>query len=517
MSLTVAVILIFAAAVVFAIAGFFAGQAYRKKVSEAKLGSADEEANRIVTDAVNKAETIKKEKILEANDEIHKQRNELESEIRERRAEAQRLEKRINQKEDSLDKRTQQIEKREETLSKKIKTADERLAEVEALKKSQYDMLEKISGYTKEEAKDHIIKSIEAEITHEKAVKIRELESAFHDEADNMAREIVSTAIGRCAAEYTSEITVSVVNLPNEEMKGRIIGREGRNIRSIETVTGADLIIDDTPETITVSCFDPVRREIARLTLEKLIADGRIHPANIESTYKKAKAEIEKKIKQAGDQAVLESGVNGLHPELVKLLGALKYRTSYGQNVLNHSLEVSNIAGILASEIGADVKACRRAGLLHDIGKALDRQTDGSHVELGVEVCRKYKENETIIHAIQAHHGDVEAKTVVAVLVQAADAISAGRPGARSDNVENYVKRLQSLEQIANSFNGVEKTYAIQAGREIRILVKPEAVPDDQMTLMARDIAKKIEEELEYPGQIKVNLVRESRVVDFAK
>ena len=391
------------------------------------------------------------------------------------------------------------------------------MAEVETLKKSQFDMLEKISGFSKEQAKDYLIKNLENELVHEKAVKIRELEQQTKDDADKLAREIITTAIQRCAADHVAEATVSVVNLPNDEMKGRIIGREGRNIRSLETITGVDLIIDDTPEAITISSFDPVRREIARLTLEKLIQDGRIHPAKIEEMYEKSRREVEATIKQVGERAVIDAGVNGLHGELVKLLGRLKYRTSYGQNVLDHSLEVSYLAGLMAAELGADVKSAKRAGLLHDIGKALDHQFDGSHIELGVEAARKYKENENIVHAIQAHHGDVEAKTVVACLVQAADAISAARPGARRENVQNYIKRLEKLEEIATSFNGVEKSFAIQAGREVRIMVKPEVVSDDQMTLIARDIVKKIEDELEYPGQIKVHIIRESRAFDYAK
>lgn len=378
-------------------------------------------------------------------------------------------------------------------------------------------MLEKVSGYTKEQAKAVLLQNLDEELTHEKAVKIMDYEQRTKDEADNLAREIISTAIQRCAADCTAETTVSVVALPNDEMKGRIIGREGRNVRTLETITGVDLIIDDTPEAITVSSFEPVRREIARLTLEKLIADGRIHPARIEEMYEKAKREVEQTIRQTGERAVIDAGVNGIHPELVKLLGKLKYRTSYGQNVLNHSLEVSYIAGLMAAEIGADVKTAKRAGLLHDIGKALDHEMDGTHIELGVEYAKKYKENDQVVHAIAAHHGDIEAKTVVACLVQAADAVSASRPGARRENVQNYIKRLEKLEEIASSFDGVEKSYAIQAGREVRIMVKPDVVSDDKMVLIARDVVKKIEEELEYPGQIKVNIVRENRIVDYAK
>lgn len=517
MNTGLAIGLIVAAAVIFGAVGFIVGTIHRRKVAEAAIGSATEEANRIVTEAVNQAESKKKEAILEAKDEIHKQRTELDKEIRERRSEVQRQERRLIQKEETLDKKTENIEKKDDILNKKIKAADERMAEVETLKKSQFDMLEKISGFSKEQAKDYLIKNLENELVHEKAVKIRELEQQTKDDADKLAREIITTAIQRCAADHVAEATVSVVNLPNDEMKGRIIGREGRNIRSLETITGVDLIIDDTPEAITISSFDPVRREIARLTLEKLIQDGRIHPAKIEEMYEKSRREVEATIKQVGERAVIDAGVNGLHGELVKLLGRLKYRTSYGQNVLDHSLEVSYLAGLMAAELGADVKAAKRAGLLHDIGKALDHQFDGSHIELGVEAARKYKENENIVHAIQAHHGDVEAKTVVACLVQAADAISAARPGARRENVQNYIKRLEKLEEIATSFNGVEKSFAIQAGREVRIMVKPEVVSDDQMTLIARDIVKKIEDELEYPGQIKVHIIRESRAFDYAK
>ncbi len=517
MNTGLAIGLIIAAAVIFGAVGFIVGTIHRRKVAEAAIGSATEEANRIVTEAVNQAESKKKEAILEAKDEIHKQRTELDKEIRERRSEVQRQERRLIQKEETLDKKTENIEKKDDILNKKIKAADERMAEVETLKKSQFDMLEKISGFSKEQAKDYLIKNLENELVHEKAVKIRELEQQTKDDADKLAREIITTAIQRCAADHVAEATVSVVNLPNDEMKGRIIGREGRNIRSLETITGVDLIIDDTPEAITISSFDPVRREIARLTLEKLIQDGRIHPAKIEEMYEKSRREVEATIKQVGERAVIDAGVNGLHGELVKLLGRLKYRTSYGQNVLDHSLEVSYLAGLMAAELGADVKAAKRAGLLHDIGKALDHQFDGSHIELGVEAARKYKENDNIVHAIQAHHGDVEAKTVVACLVQAADAISAARPGARRENVQNYIKRLEKLEEIATSFNGVEKSFAIQAGREVRIMVKPEVVSDDQMTLIARDIVKKIEDELEYPGQIKVHIIRESRAFDYAK
>jgi len=441
----------------------------------------------------------------------------LERELRERRSEVQRQERRIIQKEETLDRKIENLEKKDETLNKKLKDAQTRLDEVESIKRSQFEMLERISGFTQEQAKEYLLKNLEDDLTHEKAVKIMEFEQKTKDEADTLAREIVATAIQRCAADHAAEATVSVVSLPNDEMKGRIIGREGRNIRALETITGVDLIIDDTPEAITLSSFDPVRREIARVSLEKLITDGRIHPARIEETVDKARREVEATIKQAGERAVVDAGVNGVHPELVKLLGKLKYRTSYGQNVLNHSLEVSYIAGLMASEIGADIKTARRAGLLHDIGKALDHEFDGSHVELGVEYAKRFRENEAVVHAIQAHHGDVEPKTIVACLVQAADAISAARPGARRENVQNYIKRLEKLEEIANSFEGVDRSFAIQAGREVRIMVKPEVITDDKMTLIAREIVKKIESELEYPGQIKVNIIRENRAVDYAK
>lgn len=516
-SVGVLIAIILGCAVVGVVIGFFVGMAYRKKVAEAAIGSANQEATRIVNEAVSKAESVKKEKVLEAKDEIHKQRSELEREIRERRSEVQRQERRMVQKEESLDKKIENLEKKEEALAEKIKSAESKEAEIDSLKRSQLDMLERISGFTKEQAKDYLLSALEEDLTHEKAVKIMEYEQKTKDESETIAREIIATAIQRCAADHSAEATVSVVTLPNDEMKGRIIGREGRNIRTLETITGVDLIIDDTPEAITVSCFDPVRREIARKTLEKLIADGRVHPARIEELYEKSRKEVEHTIKQTGERAAIDAGVNGIHPELIRQLGTLKYRTSYGQNVLNHSLEVSYIAGLMAAELGADVKTAKRAGLLHDIGKALDHEMEGSHIELGVEYAKKYKENEQVVHAIQAHHGDVEAKTVVACLVQAADAISAARPGARRENLQNYIKRLEKLEEISNSFDGVEKSYAIQAGREIRIMVKPEAVSDDQMVLVARDIAKKIEEELEYPGQIKVNVVRESRAIDFAK
>lgn len=511
------IVIIVACVVVAAAAGAVIGVIYRKKVAEATIGSAQQEATRIVNDAVSKAESKKKEAILEAKDEIHRQRTELEKELRERRSEVQRQERRLSQKEESLDRKTENIEKKDEQLSNKLKAAEKKAEEIELVKRSQIEMLEKISGFNKEQAKDYLLKTLESDLVHEKAVKVMEYEQKTKDEADEKAREIIATAIQRCAADHSADATVSVVALPNDEMKGRIIGREGRNIRTLETITGVDLIIDDTPEAITVSCFDPVRREIARLTLEKLIADGRIHPTRIEELYEKSKREVEHTIKQTGERAAIDAGVNGIHPELIKQLGKLKYRTSYGQNVLNHSLEVSYLAGLMAAELGADVKTAKRAGLLHDIGKALDHEMEGSHIELGVEYAKKYKENDNVVHAIEAHHGDVEARTIVACLVQAADAISAARPGARRENLQNYIKRLEKLEEITNSFPCVEKSYAIQAGREVRIMVKPDAVSDDQMVLVARDIVKKIEDELEYPGQIKVNVIRENRVIDVAK
>ena len=516
-AIIVTVVAAVVAAAVFGVIGFLLGGAHRKKVAEAAIGSATEEAARIVNQAVQTAENKRKETILEAKDEAHRLITEAEKETKERRAEVQRQERRLIQKEESLDKKVETMEKKEEALSLKLKEAEDKLSEVEQIKKSQFDMLEKISGLTKEQAKSLLLQNLEEELTHDKAVRIMDFEQRTKDEADTLAREIISTAIQRCAADHASEATVSVVSLPNDEMKGRIIGREGRNIRTLETITGVDLIIDDTPEAITVSSFEPVRREVARLTIEKLISDGRIHPARIEEMYEKSRREVEQTIRQTGERAVIDAGVNGVHPELVKLLGKLKYRPSYGQNVLNHSLEVSHLAGLMAAEIGADVKTAKRAGLLHDIGKALDREFEGSHIDLGVEYAKKYRENEPVVHAIHAHHGDVEAKTVVACLVQAADAISAARPGARRENVQNYIKRLEKLEEIATSFEGVEKSFAIQAGREIRIIVKPDVVSDDGMTIIARDVVKKIEDELEYPGQIKVHIIRVNRAIEYAK
>lgn len=497
--------------------GFFFGIAYRKKVSEREISSAEDEAKRIINESIKAAESKKREALVEAKEEIHKNRSEYEREVKERRAELQKQERRLQQKEENLDKKTDTIEKKTDALTQKLAAADAQQEEIKLVKKSQLDMLEKISGYTVDEAKQHLISSVENDVTHEMAQKVREVEAQYKEEADSRAREIIATAIQRCAADHASEITVSVVPLPNDEMKGRIIGREGRNIRSIETLTGCDLIIDDTPEAITLSSFDPVRREVARLALEKLIQDGRIHPARIEEMVTKAQKEVNATIKSEGERAAFDTGVNGLHPEIIRLLGRMKYRTSYGQNVLNHSMEVAHIAGLLASELGVDITMAKRAGLLHDIGKAIDHEVEGSHVTIGADIAKKYKESPDVIHAIEAHHGDVEAHTVIACLVQAADTISAARPGARRENIENYVKRLEKLEQVTKSFPGISGCYAIQAGREIRVMVKPDEVDEDKMVLLARDIAKKIEEELTYPGQIKVHVIRETKAVDYAK
>ncbi len=503
--------------VVSIVIGTLIGILYRKKVAEAEIGSAEAQAKRIVEEGEKIAETKRKEALIEAKEEILKAKNESERELKERRKEISRLENRAAAREEALDRKIENLEKKEETLNKKIKQNTELGEEIEALKAKELEVLQKISGYSVQEAKDELLSRIEEEVKHEAAMKIVEIESQLKDEADDKARNIIALAIQRCAADHVSETTVSVVNLPNDDMKGRIIGREGRNIRTIETMTGVDLIIDDTPEAITVSCFDPVRREVARIALEKLISDGRIHPARIEEMVEKAKKEVDAAIKQAGDKAIFETGIHGIAPELVRLLGRLKYRTSYGQNVLTHSIEVSFLSGIIADELGVDSTLAKRAGLLHDIGKALTSELEGSHVQLGIDIAKKYKENKDVLHAIEAHHGDVEPRTIIAMIVQAADAISAARPGARREDLENYIKRLQKLEEIATSFDGIEKSFAIQAGREIRIMVKPEEVNDDQMVLVARDIVKKIEAELEYPGQIKINVIRESRAVDYAK
>ncbi len=513
MKLWLAIVLIIA----FCVIGFVSGMTYRKKVAEREISSAEDEAKRIINDAIKGAESKKREALVEAKEEIHKQRSEFEREEKARRADLQKQERRLQQKEENLDRKTDSLERKNETLARKISDVEAQQQEIALIKKSQLEMLEKVSGYTVDEAKAYLINALKDEVTHEMAVKVKEVEAQYKEEADARAREIIVTAIQRCAADHASEVTVSVVPLPNDEMKGRIIGREGRNIRSIETLTGCDLIIDDTPEAITVSSFDPVRREVARLALEKLIADGRIHPARIEEMVAKAQKEVNATIKAEGERAVFETNIHGLNSELIKLLGRMKYRTSYGQNVLQHSIEVSHIAGLLAAELGVEVNVAKRAGLLHDIGKSIDHEVEGSHVSIGVDICRKYKESEAVIHAIEAHHGDVEPHTVVACLVQAADAISASRPGARRENIENYVKRLEKLEEISKSFPGIAGSYAIQAGREIRVMVKPEDVSEDQMVLLARDIAKKIEEELTYPGQIKVHVLRETKAVEYAK
>ena len=500
-----------------AIVFFFLGIRYRKNVAEKEIGSAEQEATRIINEAIKGGESKKREMLLEAKEEIHKTRTENEREIKERRTELNKQERRLQQQEESLDKKLDNFERKEEDLRKKQQAVSATQEEVNLVKKSQLEMLEKNSGFTQEEAKVYLIKNVETEARHDAAVKLKEIEAQLKDEADQRAREIISIAIQRCAADHAAEATVSVVPLPNDEMKGRIIGREGRNIRTLETITGVDLIIDDTPEAITVSSFDPVRREIARLALEKLIADGRIHPTRIEDMVEKARREVDQTIKREGERAVFETGVTGLHPELIKLLGRQKYRTSYGQNVLNHSMEVAHIAGLLAGELGEDIALAKRAGLLHDLGKSVDHEMEGSHVQLGVELARKYKESAEVIHAIEAHHGDVEPQTVIACLVQAADAISAARPGARRENVENYIRRLEKLEELTNTYPGVDKAYAIQAGREVRVMVKPEEVTEENMILLARDLAKKIESELEYPGQIKINVIRETKAVEYAK
>ncbi len=507
-------IALIAAALVF---GALVGFLVRRFLAEKKIGSAEAEAKRILTDAGAQAEALKKEKLLEAKAEILKRRDESEAEMKERRAEITRMERRLTQKEENLDQKSEALERKSERLDQKLSEIDGLRSEVEASLAAQTRVLESLAGLTAEEAKDELIERIEAEAKHELAQRLDELEAQFKDEADIKARNILSLAIQRCATDHVAEATISVVQIPNDEMKGRIIGREGRNIQKLETLTGVELIIDDTPEAITLSGFDPVRREVARLTLERLIADGRIHPARIEETVEKCRREVDAVVKQAGERATFEVGIPNLHPELVKLLGRLRYRTSYGQNVLRHSVEVAFLAGIMAEELGVDAAAAKRAGLLHDIGKAFPHDVEGTHVELGVGVARKYKESREVVHAIEAHHNDVEPQTVIAILVQAADAISASRPGARREDLENYIKRLEKLEEIAKGFEGVEKAFAIQAGRELRVMVKPEDVTDESMKIIARDMAKKIQDEVKYPGQIKVNLIRESRAVDYAK
>ena len=489
----------------------------RKSSAEKKIGSAEEQARRLLEDAIKNAESAKKEAIISAKDEIFKMQKEADFEVKERRKEVSRLERRVMQKEESLDAKLENLEKKEATLQEKLTDADNLKTQVQNTLEAQIKTLERMAGLTKEDAKAELVARLDSEMQHETAVKIAEYEEKFRDEADAKAKDILSLAIQRCAADHVSEIAISVVQIPSDEMKGRIIGREGRNIRTIENLTGVELIIDDTPDVITVSGFDPVRREVARLALERLVSDGRIHPARIEESVERARREVDNAIKQAGEKAVFETGVHGLHPELIKLLGKMKYRTSYGQNALRHSIEVSMLAGVIADEMGVDVTMAKRAGLLHDIGKSVTAEVEGSHVQLGIDIATKYRENKDIIHAIQAHHNDVESINTLDFIIQAADAISAARPGARREDVENYIKRLQKLEEVAGDFEGVEKTFAIQAGREVRIMVKPEMVNDDKMKILAHDIAKKIENELDYPGQIKVSVIRESRTVDYAK
>ena len=490
---------------------------YRKKVAEAKIGSAEEKAREIIDEALKTAETKKRESMLEVKEESIRAKNELDKEIKERRAEAQRYERRIQQKEETIDKKADAIEKKEANLAAKEENLAKQREEIAKLNEQRLQELERISGLTSEQAKDYLLKIVEDEVKHETAVMIKEMETRAKEEADKKAKEYVVTAIQKCAADHVSETTISVVQLPNDEMKGRIIGREGRNIRTLETMTGVDLIIDDTPEAVVLSSFDPIRREVARIALEKLIVDGRIHPARIEEMVDKAQREVEVMIKEEGEAATLEVGVHGIHPELVKLLGKMKFRTSYGQNALKHSIEVAQLSGLLAAEMGLDVRMAKRAGLLHDIGKAVDHEMEGSHIQLGVDLCRKYKESAVVINSVESHHGDVEPQSLIACIVQAADTISAARPGARRETLETYTSRLKQLEEIANNFKGVDKSFAIQAGREIRVMVVPEQIADTDMILLARDISKQIESELEYPGQIKVNVIRESRVIDYAK
>ena len=517
MSPILTVVLVLVAAAVAGALGFYLGGENRKRTAEAKIGSAEEEAKRIVNDAIKAAEQKRKETIIEAKDEAFKLKSDADKEIKDRRAEITRQERRIDQKEEALDKRTAQMERKEEDLKRRSETVEARLDELEQLKLRQTEKLETIAAMSKEDARAVLLKQVDDELTHEKAMKISAYQANMKDECDNLARELIGQAIARCAADATSEATVSVVPLPSDEMKGRIIGREGRNIRALETATGCDLIIDDTPEAITLSSFDQTRREVARMALERLIADGRIHPARIEETVDKCRRELEIQMKREGDKAVMELGIHSLHPDLVKLIGRLKYRTSFGQNVLSHSLEVAWLAGLMAGELGVNVQLARRAGLLHDIGKALDHEIEGSHVQIGVDICKKYRENPQVIHAIEAHHGDVEPKTTLAFIIMAADAISAARPGARRENMESYIKRLETLEALCNGFEGVESSYAVQAGREVLILVQPDKVSDDEVILLARNVAKKIENELDYPGQIKVSVIRESRATEYAK
>ncbi|NDL66281.1 ribonuclease Y [Anaerotalea alkaliphila] len=511
------VIIVLVEAFLLGLLAFYAGVAYRKKVAEAQYGSAEAKAMKIVDDGIKEAENIKREARLEIKEETYKIKNDLEKEVKERRNELQRLEKRVLQKEETLDKKLENFEKKEIQIHEKELQLKEVQEEVEGLKGQHLLELEKISGLTSEQAKEFLLKSVEEEVKHETAVLIKEYEARAKEDVGKKAKELLANSIQKCAADHVAETTVSVVNLPNDEMKGRIIGREGRNIRTLETLTGIDLIIDDTPEAVILSGFDPVRREVARIALEKLIVDGRIHPARIEEMVEKAKREVEVMIREEGENATFDTGVHGVHPELVRLLGKMKFRTSYGQNVLKHSIEVAQLSGIIAGEIGLDVRVAKRAGLLHDIGKAVDHEVEGSHVTIGAELCRKYKESAVIVNAVEAHHGDVEPESLIAVIVQAADTISAARPGARRETLESYIKRLTRLEEIADNFKGVEKSFAIQAGREVRVMVIPDQTTDDEMVLLARDIAKKIEGDLDYPGQIKVNVIRETRAVEFAK
>ncbi|WP_022767025.1 MULTISPECIES: ribonuclease Y [unclassified Butyrivibrio] len=511
------VIAVVATLVITALITWFLATTHFKNVSDAKIGSAEERARKIIDEALKNAEDTKREKLLEAKEEALKTRNDLEKEVKDRRNEMQRSERRIQQKEENVEKRTEAIERREQSLSAREENLNKKTEEVAKLNEQRLQELEKISGLTSDQAKEYLLKIVEDDVKHESAIMIKNMEAEAKEEADKRAKEIVVGAIQRCAADHVSETTISVVQLPNDEMKGRIIGREGRNIRTLETMTGVDLIIDDTPEAVVISGFDPIRREVARIALEKLIVDGRIHPARIEEMVEKAQKEVAAKIKEEGENAAIEAGVHGLHPEVIKILGRMMFRTSYGQNCLKHSVEVAQLCGLMASELGLDVRVAKRAGLLHDIGKAVDHELEGSHIQLGVDICRKYKESQVVINAVEAHHGDVEPQSLIAVLVQAADTISSARPGARRETLETYTSRLKELEDITNSFKGVDHSFAIQAGREVRVMVVPEQVTDEDMVIMAREIAKKIEDEMEYPGQIKVNIIRESRATDFAK
>ena len=515
--MTGVIIAVVATLVISVLVTWFLATSYHKKVTEGKIGSAEERARKIIDEALKTAEDTKREKLLEAKEEAMKTRNDLEKEVKDRRNEIQRSERRVQQKEENVEKRSEAIEKKEQSLNAREDALNKKSEEVARLNEQRLQELEKISGLTSEQAKEYLLKIVEDDVKHESAVMIKNMEAEAKEEADKRAKEIVVNAIQRCAADHVSETTISVVQLPNDEMKGRIIGREGRNIRTLETMTGVDLIIDDTPEAVVISGFDPIRREVARIALEKLIVDGRIHPARIEEMVEKAQKEVAAKIKEEGENAAIEAGVHGLHPEVIKILGRMKFRTSYGQNCLKHSVEVAQLCGLLASELGLDVRVAKRAGLLHDIGKAVDHELEGSHIQLGVDICKKYKESQIVINAVEAHHGDVEPQSLIAVLVQAADTISSARPGARRETLETYTSRLKELEEITNSFKGVDHSFAIQAGREVRVMVVPEQVSDADMVLMARDIAKKIEDEMEYPGQMKVNIIRESRATDFAK